>query len=119
MGIEPTSEAWEASILPLYDARSALADCTHTRGAGTTASCSPRAKAKPVPAVTLTLLCGDLFLFLLLQRRDGLFQRGDARLERQVFGGQGPGSGDVVLPGRRRRDKDTGTSYRSRIYRTH
>ena len=23
MGIEPTSEAWEASILPLYDARSA------------------------------------------------------------------------------------------------
>jgi hypothetical protein len=30
MGIEPTSEAWEASILPLYDARSSLqlADCT-------------------------------------------------------------------------------------------
>src|SRR5450631_1388239 len=26
MGIEPTSEAWEASILPLYDARS-VADC--------------------------------------------------------------------------------------------
>ena len=24
MGIEPTSEAWEASILPLYDARSAF-----------------------------------------------------------------------------------------------
>jgi hypothetical protein len=24
MGIEPTSEAWEASILPLYDARSCL-----------------------------------------------------------------------------------------------
>jgi hypothetical protein len=24
MGIEPTSEAWEASILPLYDARSTL-----------------------------------------------------------------------------------------------
>jgi hypothetical protein len=24
MGIEPTSEAWEASILPLYDARSWL-----------------------------------------------------------------------------------------------
>jgi hypothetical protein len=24
MGIEPTSEAWEASILPLYDARSRL-----------------------------------------------------------------------------------------------
>jgi hypothetical protein len=28
MGIEPTSEAWEASILPLYDARSYAADCT-------------------------------------------------------------------------------------------
>ena len=24
MGIEPTSEAWEASVLPLYDARSLL-----------------------------------------------------------------------------------------------
>ncbi len=24
MGIEPTSEAWEASILPLYDARSPI-----------------------------------------------------------------------------------------------
>jgi hypothetical protein len=24
MGIEPTSEAWEASILPLYDARSGM-----------------------------------------------------------------------------------------------
>jgi hypothetical protein len=33
MGIEPTSEAWEASILPLYDARSSLdyADYTHLR----------------------------------------------------------------------------------------
>jgi hypothetical protein len=28
MGIEPTSEAWEASILPLYDARS-RADLAH------------------------------------------------------------------------------------------
>ena len=27
MGIEPTSEAWEASILPLYDARSRC-DCS-------------------------------------------------------------------------------------------
>src|ERR1700741_84627 len=32
MGIEPTSEAWEASILPLYDARSSLAvDYTQLR----------------------------------------------------------------------------------------
>src|SRR5271165_4179574 len=34
MGIEPTSEAWEASILPLYDARSCanFADYTQLRG---------------------------------------------------------------------------------------
>jgi hypothetical protein len=38
MGIEPTSEAWEASILPLYDARSAsnLPDYTRLRGADNT-----------------------------------------------------------------------------------
>ena len=32
MGIEPTSEAWEASILPLYDARSALKLAKETFG---------------------------------------------------------------------------------------
>ena len=31
MGIEPTSEAWEASILPLYDARSAIKLAKHFR----------------------------------------------------------------------------------------
>jgi hypothetical protein len=31
MGIEPTSEAWEASILPLYDARSFLALSDYTQ----------------------------------------------------------------------------------------
>ena len=31
MGIEPTSEAWEASILPLYDARSPATDYTQGR----------------------------------------------------------------------------------------
>ena len=31
MGIEPTSEAWEASILPLYDARSATKLAKHFR----------------------------------------------------------------------------------------
>jgi hypothetical protein len=30
MGIEPTSEAWEASILPLYDARSLLELANYT-----------------------------------------------------------------------------------------
>ena len=31
MGIEPTSEAWEASILPLYDARSSLYFADYTQ----------------------------------------------------------------------------------------
>ena len=31
MGIEPTSEAWEASILPLYDARSFLSRVDYTQ----------------------------------------------------------------------------------------
>jgi hypothetical protein len=31
MGIEPTSEAWEASILPLYDARSGVAGGDYTQ----------------------------------------------------------------------------------------
>ncbi len=31
MGIEPTSEAWEASILPLYDARSTHQLFNYTR----------------------------------------------------------------------------------------
>jgi hypothetical protein len=36
MGIEPTSEAWEASILPLYDARSVDAETDYTQlGLGT------------------------------------------------------------------------------------
>ena len=32
MGIEPTSEAWEASILPLYDARSSVIILTMLAG---------------------------------------------------------------------------------------
>jgi hypothetical protein len=32
MGIEPTSEAWEAPILPLYDARSFLRRFNYTNG---------------------------------------------------------------------------------------
>ena len=31
MGIEPTSEAWEASILPLYDARSFVSLVEYTQ----------------------------------------------------------------------------------------
>src|ERR1700674_2013505 len=38
MGIEPTSEAWEASILPLYDARSVAFDSTQYCSANTTAA---------------------------------------------------------------------------------
>src|SRR2546427_12818181 len=37
MGIEPTSEAWEASILPLYDARSIAFDSTQSHSAVATA----------------------------------------------------------------------------------
>ncbi len=37
MGIEPTSEAWEASILPLYDARSDALDSIHNGSLGATA----------------------------------------------------------------------------------
>ena len=38
MGIEPTSEAWEASILPLYDARPITFDSTQSYSADATAS---------------------------------------------------------------------------------
>ena len=38
MGIEPTSEAWEAPILPLNYARSLFLDCSHKGYAGTTSS---------------------------------------------------------------------------------
>ncbi len=34
MGIEPTALAWEARVLPLYDARFGRRDCTHRRGRG-------------------------------------------------------------------------------------
>src|SRR4030088_2216110 len=36
MGIEPTSEAWEASILPLYDARSFPERADYTQRSGCT-----------------------------------------------------------------------------------
>ena len=43
MGIEPTSEAWEASILPLYDARSVA----RQRRLYTIETCSEKGVAKP------------------------------------------------------------------------
>ena len=48
MGIEPTSEAWEASILPLYDARSVQDNSTRDSGLRTTA---PLQKEVSVPVV--------------------------------------------------------------------
>ena len=42
MGIEPTSEAWEASILPLYDARSALLESKNNIAARARATCGPQ-----------------------------------------------------------------------------
>ena len=41
MGIEPTSEAWEASILPLYDARSISCPIYHR--SHPSARCRPEA----------------------------------------------------------------------------
>ena len=38
MGIEPTSEAWEAPVLPLNYARSGSLNSTYDEGGGTTAS---------------------------------------------------------------------------------
>jgi hypothetical protein len=61
MGIEPTSEAWEASILPLYDARSFLVrahlaelnNCTRRK------ECAYRAIAAK-PSFVLCRLAGHL-----------------------------------------------------------
>ena len=48
MGIEPTSEAWEASILPLYDARSSnnVAKARSGRKGGVTKLLSAGTRAK-------------------------------------------------------------------------
>jgi hypothetical protein len=40
MGIEPMSEAWEASILPLYDARSRLPRRLYITGAPREKGCA-------------------------------------------------------------------------------
>jgi hypothetical protein len=48
MGIEPTSEAWEASILPLYDARSIVHYLNHDGGVFTTSSITPSLYDPPV-----------------------------------------------------------------------
>ena len=44
MGIEPTSEAWEASILPLYDARSTALNFKRTGVTETSASFTKRGR---------------------------------------------------------------------------
>jgi hypothetical protein len=58
MGIEPTSEAWEASILPLYDARSLtkLANDASARK-----RCQVGQSAAPAQAYTL--YCNSLYLW--------------------------------------------------------
>ena len=56
MGIEPTSEAWEASILPLYDARSFLQLCDYTqRGNGSYRPATPPVLQIPSGKRTHTL----------------------------------------------------------------
>jgi hypothetical protein len=54
MGIEPTSEAWEASILPLYDARSShlLARLYIISSAPAFAMCNPPSLKISTPAHT-------------------------------------------------------------------
>jgi hypothetical protein len=57
MGIEPTSEAWEASILPLYDARSSFnillrIDLAH---AGSSDRSDPRRVAQTIPSALCEL----------------------------------------------------------------
>jgi hypothetical protein len=47
MGIEPTSEAWEASILPLYDARS-KGHCTCELGGGKAARALPGSSGRSI-----------------------------------------------------------------------
>jgi hypothetical protein len=52
MGIEPTSEAWEASILPLYDARS-NGHCTCEMGGGKAARWLPLGNGQDSAAARL------------------------------------------------------------------
>jgi hypothetical protein len=76
MGIEPTSEAWEASILPLYDARSSLAvDYTQLRDfqyrQPLLLGPDLRTPAKQIAATSGLL--SDLNDRLYMQRRDSSF----------------------------------------------
>ena len=57
MGIEPTSEAWEASILPLYDARSVDAETDYTQlGLGTKSAGPERGRRWSVSAPVTELV---------------------------------------------------------------
>jgi hypothetical protein len=51
MGIEPTSEAWEASILPLYDARSNAINSN--RSPGEKQQEGPPPTVHPAPRLTV------------------------------------------------------------------
>ena len=57
MGIEPTSEAWEASILPLYDARFALTPAKNIIALGQRAT--GRSRSAHVPTACRSYLLGD------------------------------------------------------------
>ena len=49
MGIEPMSEAWEASILPLYDARSRWLRRLYITGAPREKGCARAGFSQPLP----------------------------------------------------------------------
>jgi hypothetical protein len=56
MGIEPTSEAWEASILPLYDARSISSQIYHRPLRAAIRRSSRRSLNSATPTISRKLL---------------------------------------------------------------
>ena len=96
MGIEPTSEAWEASILPLYDARSSVlsnytfsSDGTQQRPHSSTGRPSKTTWSfRPLPrqipcsiAAQVAFQCSHEHSALKLRLACRLVQNGDGALE--------------------------------------
>jgi hypothetical protein len=64
MGIEPTSEAWEASILPLYDARSLPERSDYIQLGPVGYRCAPIEMAKAKAKARAKALTGERNLML-------------------------------------------------------
>jgi hypothetical protein len=81
MGIEPTSEAWEASILPLYDARSISLLADYTQTPPKTFSQFPSEADRPLPSYScLSAAVGSIRLAL----RAGIQQANAATVNKMV-----------------------------------